>query len=549
MKLLKLVKLLAGAAGGAAVMVAAHGCATDGSARENAQVSFSAAAEDDLQMLVRLTRDQYLNSIADIFGPDIKVGGRFDPETRVEGLLAIGSSEASISPAGAEQYLKMARDVASQVVDEAHREKLLSCKPKDAGQVDETCASQTLTKYGRLLFRRPLTSAELGDHLAATRAVTARLGDFYSGLEHGLVAQLTSAQFVFMHGVRDRRDGRYLDDYAKATRLSYFLWNTTPDDELLHAAERGELSDPEGRARQVARLLASPRVEMGVRAFFTDFLDLQLAEDMAKDPVIYPQFMAGLPADAKEETLKTLVDHVLVQQGDYRDLFTTRKTFLTRRLGSIYRVRVEADDGWAPYEFVAGAPRAGILTQLSFLAPHSHPGRSSPTLRGKALRELLLCQEVPRPPPNVDFTNFENADTAVFKTTRQRLDRHSSDPVCAGCHKITDPIGLALENFDGAGSFRMEENGEPIDATGSLDGRAYANVLGLGEAVRDNPQTAACVVERVYGYGLRRKIQPSEQADVEALAEQFTVDGYRLHKLLAQVANSDMFYRVTPSQE
>ena len=271
MKLLKLVKLLAGAAGGAAVMVAAHGCATDGSARENAQVSSSAAAEDDLQMLVRLTRDQYLNSIADIFGPDIKVGGRFDPETRVEGLLAIGSSEASISPAGAEQYLKMARDVASQVVDEAHREKLLSCKPKDAGQVDETCASQTLTKYGRLLFRRPLTSAELGDHLAATRAVTARLGDFYSGLEHGLVAQLTSAQFVFMHGVRDRRDGRYLDDYAKATRLSYFLWNTTPDDELLHAAERGELSDPEGRARQVARLLASPRVEMGVRAFFTDF--------------------------------------------------------------------------------------------------------------------------------------------------------------------------------------------------------------------------------------------------------------------------------------
>ena len=198
---------------------------------------------------------------------------------------------------------------------------------------------------------------------------------------------------------------------------------------------------------------------------------------------------------------------------------------------------------------MAGAPRAGILTQLSFLAPHSHPGRSSPTLRGKALRELLLCQEVPRPPPNVDFTNFENADTAVFKTTRQRLDRHSSDPVCAGCHKITDPIGLALENFDGAGSFRMEENGEPIDATGSLDGRAYANVLGLGEAVRDNPQTAACVVERVYGYGLRRKIQPSEQADVEALAEQFTVDGYRLHKLLAQVANSDMFYRVTPSQE
>ena len=538
-------KLLAGAVGVLAITIALYGTASDGAAKEKG----SAATGSDLQMLVRLTGDQYRNTIADIFGSDIKVEGRFDPETRIDGLLAIGSGETSISPSGAEQFLKMARSIAGEVVEEKHRDTLLPCKPKDPTKPDEACAKHTLSKYGRLLFRRPLTAAELNQQLATTRSATATLGDFYAGLELGLVAQLTSPQFLFIQGLRDRRDSRYFDDYGKAARLSYFLWNTTPDEQLLAAAEGGKLSNAEGRTRQVERLLASPRLEIGVRAFFSDFLDLQLAEVMAKDPVIYPQFAAGMGPDAKEETLKTLVDHLLVQKGDYRDLFTTRKTFLNRRLGSLYRVPVAAEQGWAPYEFVAGAPRAGILTQLSFLAPHSHPGRSSPTLRGKALRELLLCQEVPRPPPNVDFTNFDNADRAVFKTTRQRLDRHSSDPVCAGCHKITDPIGLALENFDGAGSFRMEENGEPIDATGSLDGRAYANVLGLGEAVRDNPQTAACMVQRLYGYGLRRKIRPDEEANIETFVSQFAADDYRFLKLLAGVANSDAFYRVTPSNK
>src|SRR6185312_13621122 len=143
--------------------------------------------------------------------------------------------------------------------------------------------------------------------------------------------------------------------------------------------------------------------------------------------------------------------------------------------------------------------RKGLLTQISFLAAHSHPGRSSPTLRGKALREILLCQPVPRPPANVDFSAVENPDPSLH-TARDRLGLHRKNPVCAGCHKITDPMGLALENFDGAGIYRETEKGSAIDVSGTLDGKDFHDVAGLGVALHDHPALTSCLVKRAYSY-------------------------------------------------
>jgi len=248
--------------------------------------------------------------------------------------------------------------------------------------------------------------------------------------------------------------------------------------------------------------------------------------------------------DAREQTLRTIVDHLLVRRGDYRDLFTTRHTFLSPALAVLYGVPVSS--GWTPYDVPADSPRVGLLTQVSFLALHAHPGRSSPTLRGKALRELLLCQRVPHPPPNVDFSKVENPDPSLH-TMRERLTAHRSNPVCAGCHRIVDPIGLGLENFDGVGEFRNTEGGESIDASGTLDGRNFKDAVGLGQALHDDPALTSCLVSRMYSYGVGGAPANGEQTQalLKYFDARFADDGYRVPDLMRTIALSEAFSEVT----
>jgi hypothetical protein len=419
----------------------------------------------------RLTQDQYRQTVADIFGADIKVAGRFEPDARKDGLLALGTSSVTITSAGFEQYDGIARNIAAQVVAEDHRDKLLPCKPADAKAADDACAQQILAKYGRLMFRRPLAGEELTARVAVAGETAKTLGDFYAGVQMGLTSLMEAPAFLFrVEKATGEAPNQTLDAYSKATRLSFLLWNTTPDDELLAAAEKGELDTKEGLQRQADRLLASPRVEDGVRAFFADFLNFDGFDSLAKDAVIYPKFSQKVAADAREQTLRTVADHLLVQKADYRDLFTTKRTFMNRALGVVYFVPVETRQGWEPYEFAKDDPRGGLLTQLSFTALHSHPGRSSATLRGQAIRQVLLCQKVPDPPANVDFNLVQDTKNPLYRTARDRLTAHRSDPTCSGCHQVIDPIGLALEHFDGLGQVRDNENGAKIDASGDIDG-------------------------------------------------------------------------------
>jgi hypothetical protein len=201
-------------------------------------------------------------------------------------------------------------------------------------------------------------------------------------------------------------------------------------------------------------------------------------------------------------------------------------------------------NGWVPYEFPEGSQRSGLLTQVSFLASHAHPARSSATRRGKALRELFLCQKVPSPPPNVDFSLLEDPNSNL-KTARERLKVHATNASCAGCHLIMDPMGLALEKFDGSGSFRETENGAPLDTSGSLDGKQFKDVDGLGQALHDHPGLPTCLVNRIYSYGTGGPL--SVAADRETLAffsKRFAADGYRLPDLMREIALSNAFSEV-----
>jgi hypothetical protein len=542
----------------AAAAVALAACSPAGGGKESASTTTRAAmpASDagGPAIMRRLTQEQYEQIIADVFGSTITLGGRFEPDVREGGLLAVGSGQVSVTASGLEQYDVMARNIAIQVTDEKRRATLLPCAPADAKAADDVCARETLSKIGRLLYRRPLTDAELNGRVAKAAEGAATLKSYYAGLQASLAGMLVSPQFLF----RDERvepDPKNasvlrLNAYAKASRLSFFLWNSAPDDELLKAAETGEIHTAKGLTKQVDRMLASPRLKEGTRAFFTDMLEFDRFGTLAKDAGIYPKFNFRAAQEAQEQTLRTIVDHVVTQNADYRDLFTTRKTFLTRLLGAIYRVPVDQPTGWVPYEFPEDSGQAGILTQVSFVALHSHPGRSSPTLRGKALREVLLCQKVPDPPGNVDFNIVQETSNPDFKTVRQRLDAHATEAMCKGCHKITDPMGLALENFDTIGGFRTTENGAPIDTSGELDGIKFTDAAGLGEAVRAHKGVSSCLVNRVYSYAVGRTATPSERAWLkDTLEKRFADSGYKVPQLFKQIVTSDTFFRVIPPVE
>jgi hypothetical protein len=230
----------------------------------------------------------------------------------------------------------------------------------------------------------------------------------------------------------------------------------------------------------------------------------------------------------------------LVKKLDYRDLFTTRDTFVSPSLSAVYNVSVST---WTPYQFPEGSARAGIMTHASFLASHAHPARSSPTLRGKALREIFLCQPVPRPPANVDFSALENPNPNI-RTQRERVNQHLENPVCAGCHRITDPAGLALENFDGAGRYRTRERGSLIDPSGNLDGKAFQDVVGLGRALREHPALTTCVAKRAYSYATGGPTTQVDAPTLTAINASFAGSGFKMPALLKSIALDPAFSRM-----
>jgi hypothetical protein len=499
----------------------------------------------------RLSPDQYRQVIANVFGPSIKIEGRFEPELRDSGLFAVGAGHVGVTSSGLEQYDAMARAIAAQVVSEEHRGTLIPCTPRSASAPDDACAARFFAEAGPLLYRRPLTPDESKAAVTLANASAQALQNFYSGLAMSLAGLLESPQFLFRAQIGEadpQHAGAFrLDAYSKASQLSFFLWNAGPDPKLIAAAANGKLSTASGLADEVDRMIESPRLEAGLRAFFADLLQFDLFDSLAKDSKIFPKWTFKVARDAKEQTLRTIVDLLLTQQGDYRDLFTSRKTLLTPLLGSVYRVPVAQSAGtWERYEFAAGDPRAGIQSEASFVALHSHEGLSSPTLRGKALRELLLCEPIPAPPGNVNFAVAQDTHNPNFKTMRDRLTAHRTDPTCAGCHKLMDPIGLALETFDSDAGYRTSENGQPIDTSGELDGVGFSDAAGLGRAIHDNPATGACLARRLYSYATGRAPARRDMAWIRFLEKRFAADGYRVPDLMRQIAASENFYRLAP---
>lgn len=543
--------VLSGVMGGALLMAGATSAAGDAAGAKPQPVPAAASQSLPAAPTMRLlTQSQYANTIADIFGPDIVSKVRFAPVNRTDGLVAIGAAKAGLTAGVIDPLDATARNMARQILDMQHRELFLTCKPKAVNQRDDACARAFLSDVGRRLYRRPMTEPELAAAVDMAGRAVGPSGDFYAGLAFSLGGMLVSPQFLFITETTRREPGAAeawtLDGYSRATRLSFLLWDAAPDGALMRAAESGKLNSEAGLRREVARMLASPKFERGLRAFFNDYLVLEAFDTLSKDGEIYPAFSLKVAQEAREQMLRTVVDHLMVRKGDYRDLFTTRHTFMSSDLGAIYNVPVDrGSQGWQPYEFAADDPRAGLLTLVGFLSQHSHPGRSSATRRGRALREILLCQQVPDPPPDVDFSAFEEP-SARLMTARDRLAVHSQVPTCRGCHALTDPIGLGLENFDGAGQFRVKDHDMTIDAKGSLNKVSFADGAGLGRTLRDDPSLRSCIVDRLYGYSVGRSLTAAEEERVESLTGELDQRGYRFDDMLSSIILNKAFFAVKP---
>jgi hypothetical protein len=497
----------------------------------------------------RLTTSAYRRTIADLFGPGVVLPS-IEPDVEQEGLLRIGAANAAISPRGVEQFEAAATAIAEQAnADGALREGV--CEP--VAPDDAACAAAVLGPWGRRIWRRPLTSEELDVLVGLATGAGETLADFDAGVTMALAALLQSPYFLYRIELGDpdapptAEGGRPYGNWELASRLSYTLWDTTPDDALLDAAARGDLTDEAGLAAQVDRMLADPRAREGFRAFISELLTLHKLDALVKDPSIFPAMRADVGPSAREETLAAVEALVFDRDDDIRTWLTTRETVIDPTLAMLYEVPAPSLDGAAPTTLPASGPRAGLLGQISVLAQHAHAVSSSATRRGVFVREVLLCQQVPPPPANANTSIPEPSEDA--RTLRERVAVHLEDPACASCHQVTDPIGLGLEQFDGLGGYRTTENGATIDPSGDLDGVAFADGRALGEALASHPEFTACLAETLLAYAQGHRPDVDERATMDWMNQAFEADGYSLRALWRRIVMSKAFREAGPVEE
>lgn len=406
------------------------------------------------------------------------------------------------------------------------------------------CAGAFVDSFVPRAWRRAITSEER----AAVRAMfDAGIADgfFFDGLRMALELVLQSPDFLYHVeiGTPTDRDGVFrLGDYEMASRLSYLAWGTMPDDELWSAASRGELRTEDQIRAQAERLFSDPRAQATVRKFYEQWLELYRLDSLTKDTALFPEFTNAV-RDAMREETRTYLDTMIWQEGaTMSELLTADRTFLPPDLASIYGVTAPA--ATAPIALPAG--RAGLLTHPSLLAIHSKPNNHSPVRRGVFVMERILCEELPPPPPDVDFNAVERS---TARTTREKFVEHSTNPGCATCHSKIDPIGFAFENFDTLGRYRTEENGAPIDASGGVaslgqEPDALSGAVELAQALAASDVPSRCMTRQWLRFGLARAEGASDGETLDALYDALTTDGIRA--MLVRLATTDAFaHRIT----
>jgi len=515
----------------------------DGSSGDGDSFEFDPAPA----VLPRLTALQYRNSLEALLGEGLPVVA-VEPDTNPYLFFSIGATSTTLSEFGVQMYEEAAESVSAAVFeDETRRVDLVGCTPSAPG---DACVEAFIASFGRRAFRRPLSGVEQARWLGA--ATDLADGDPWLGVQMAVAGMLQSPYFLYRVelGEPDPDDASRLryTSFDMASRMSFLLWNTTPDDALLDAAEAGELLDDEGLVAHAERLVEDPRARGAAQDFFAQYFDLGRLDGVTRDPSVYPLFSDTLPEAMRNEAMLLVDDFVFRRDADIRGLYSTRTTFVNDGLAALYGLEAPGATSVAfvPVELPEDGPRAGMLTFSAFLTMNAHETENSPTLRGKYVRERVLCQPVPPPPDDVD-TSIP-ADTGEGKTLRERLEAHRENPECAACHAFIDPPGFLFENFDPVGSYRTLDNGYPIDASGDLDGEALADARGLADLLGQDSRVGQCIVTQLFRHSTGRLEEASELAALVDLDAQFEARGYRFRELLTMLVAHPSFRTVGVAQ-
>jgi Protein of unknown function (DUF1592)/Protein of unknown function (DUF1588)/Protein of unknown function (DUF1595)/Protein of unknown function (DUF1587)/Protein of unknown function (DUF1585) len=430
------------------------------------------------------------------------------------------------------------------VSDTVSRRMIFTCRPTTPAE-EAPCARSIVSRLAAQAYRRPVTAGEVGD-LMKFYDQGRKDGDFESGIRLALQALLVSPHFLFR--IEEQPDtvragqNYTIDSLDLASRLSYFIWAAPPDAELLKVASAGTLQQPAVLDREVKRMLKDPRSETLSTRFASEWLRLQDVSKMHPDAITYPYYDATLGEAMVRET-QLFFDSIVKEDRNVLDLLTADYTFVNERLANHYGI-----PGVAGADFrrvsLAGTHRQGLLGQGSILVLTSVADRTSPVQRGKWVLEVLLGQPPPPPPPNVPALDDEGSVAGGrVMTVRERMEEHRKNPFCASCHKVIDPIGLSLENFDPTGQYRIKDSGVPVDTSGTLyDGTKMVGLTGLEQALMNHQDTFLRVfTENLMAYALGRRVEYYDMPTVRSIIRKAGADDNRFSSYVLGVVNSPAF--------
>ncbi len=498
-------------------------------------------------VLQRLTHSQYNRTVRDLLHDTSNPAGQFPPEDFVNGFKNQYQA-LSISPLLAESYGIAAERLAANAFRRGDSRGILPCRP--VGETDPACAAKFIATFGRKAFRRPLDKPEVARYQAIFRT----RAKFLEGAQAVIEAMLQSPNFLFRIGETGNPKWR---PYAVAARLSYFLWDTTPDDALLDSAAGGELDSVEGIRRTAARMLDNPKAREGLDEFLSQWLRFDRVLTASRERRLFPLFSRELAGSMLEES-RRFVGNLVWNDGNFMEVFTAPWSFIDSNLAAVYKVLPPARD-FDRVEFPPESERSGLLGQTLFLTLTSKPDDTAPTGRGLFVREQFLCQQVPPPPPGVD-TNLPPVQEAMPVTNRQRLAAHTINKSCAACHSLIDPIGFGLEKFDAIGMRREQHKflfypaahgvearqAKPKQVLLEIDTKGFVAGLGnssftsprqLGAVLAATPECQECIVKQLFRYMSGRQDTPADRPLLAAALADFRGSQFRFKNLMISLAS------------
>ncbi len=489
----------------------------------------------------RLTPSEYQRTVEDLF-PEAELPTVNLLSDETVGGFSNNERGQAITDLGVERFVE-----ASEAIGDSLASQFDAWAPCAPDANDETCARTLVESLGFHAYRRPLTPEEQGTLQGFVDQARTAYGLETAG---GMLATALLQSPSFLYRPEFGQSGAELSGYEVASRLSYFLWGTMPDDQLFAAAERGDLASEEGVRAEARRMLSDPRAEAQMARFFSEWLDFEDIDELDLDEGLFPENTPALRADLKA-SLYEYVNHAFWVDDSFESLLAGRYGFVNDRLAPIFGVPAPGTDALT-YVELDPSQRRGVLTQPGLLASTSHGIAHSPIFRGVTLLNSVMCTGVPAPPPGV-LDQSQNPNAPGVCTTRDRVERaHSGSAECQACHEAIDGAGFALENYDALGRYRTVENGCPVDASGSLPnalgGTEIDGGVELATALAESEQAAYCMTTHWFRYALGRLEASQDQCEIWALTQIARDPEQGLQSLVVALVGTHSFRTLPPPQ-